>query len=438
MLLCVLYTVGRAGRTGPGICYRLYDETTFNQFEPYSQPEIQRCSLDSLVLQLKALGMTDPRQFTFITEPPLLHMNAALHNLATLGATTTASTTASNTSVISTVMDSISEDDSSNNTSTKATENTNKIDTSVIDDTVSSSSGSSCDDVVACAQLTQLGHALVRLPVEPLIGKMLIIGVLLGVAEHAQLIAAILTVQSPFESARSGSSSSSSGIKRFHNVHGDTFSCADAYRAWVQVKADRKVSSRRWCKTHGIKEQRLYEISKLVTQYGDLLRDLKFSAGLIVPAFTNHIKPNRVSKAQIRQLRADQDVTLHMLDSNELSSNNNSGSGGSSSGTKHGFDAAQLQDKHDLLNEQSIHMAKASNTSGGSSGKRNRVDVNSIEFYAQHITDALSTVATSAPTHSEIALLKAIICAGNTSCTLITRVVVYSQQFAISCRDFAY
>eukprot|EP00953_Heterococcus_sp_UTEX-ZZ885_P011825 6831-Heterococcus_DN1.PRE.1 len=351
-------------------------------------------------------------------------MNAALHNLATLGATTTASTTVSSTTARTTVMDSISENDSGDDTNIKAiditdntdstikatdtTENTDTADTSTI-------SSTSCDDVVACAQLTQLGHALVRLPVEPLIGKMLIIGVLLGVAEHAQLIAAILTVQSPFESARSASSSSnsssSSGIKRFYNVHGDAFSCADAYRAWMRVKADRKVSSRRWCKSHGIKEQRLYEISKLVTQYGDLLRDLKYSAGLIVPTCTNHSKPNRVSKAQIRQLRADQDVTLHMLDSNEMD-NNNSNSGGGSS-TQHNTDAAQLQDKHDLLNEQSIHMAKtSSNSSGGASGKRSRIDVNSIEFYAQHSTDALlSTVATSAPTHSEIALLKAIICA---------------------------
>jgi Helicase associated domain (HA2) len=362
--------------------------------------------------------MVDPRQFTFITQPPLLHVNAALHNLATLGATTTATTTTvSSTTARTTIMDSISEDDNSDDIDIKATDTTDKTNSTKANDTVTvvtASTSNSCDDVVACAQLAQLGHALVRLPVEPLIGKMLIIGVLLGIAEHAQLIAAILTIQSPFESARSGSSSS--GIKRFHNVHGDAFSCADAYRAWIHVKADRKVSSRRWCKSHGIKEQRLYEISKLVTQYGDLLRDLKYSAGLIVPAFAYHTKPNRVSKAQIRQLRADQDVTLHMLDSNELSGSN---SGGGSSNTQHNTDAAQLQDKHDLLNEQSIHMAKTSSNSGGSSnGKRSRIDVNSIEFYAQHSTDALSTVATSAPTHYEIALLKAIICAGNTSTIL--------------------
>eukprot|EP00953_Heterococcus_sp_UTEX-ZZ885_P001306 1217-Heterococcus_DN1.PRE.1 len=349
-------------------------------------------------------------------------MNAALHNLATLGATTTASATVSSTTARTAVMDSISEDDCNDDTNIKAidtTEITDTVDTIDKTDTTATAdtanSDSSCDDVVACAQLTQLGHALVRLPVEPLIGKMLIIGVLLGVAEHAQLIAAILTVQSPFESARSASSSSnssSSGIKRFHNVHGDAFSCADAYRAWMRVNADRKVSSRRWCKSHGIKEQRLYEISKLVTQYGDLLRDLKYSAGLIVPTFTNHSKPNRVSKAQIRQLRADKDVTLHMLDTEMSINSNSNNNGGGSSATQHNTDAAQLQDKHDLLNEQSIHMAKtSSNSSGGASGKRSRIDVNSIEFYAQHSTDALSTVATSTPTHSEISLLKAIICA---------------------------
>lgn len=43
---------GRAGRTGPGVCYRLYAESDYNAFAPYPVPEIHRVSLDSLVLQV--------------------------------------------------------------------------------------------------------------------------------------------------------------------------------------------------------------------------------------------------------------------------------------------------------------------------------------------------------------------------------------------------
>lgn len=44
---------GRAGRTGPGVCYRLYAESDYDAFAPYPVPEIRRVALDSLVLQVR-------------------------------------------------------------------------------------------------------------------------------------------------------------------------------------------------------------------------------------------------------------------------------------------------------------------------------------------------------------------------------------------------
>nr|XP_044989490.1 probable ATP-dependent RNA helicase DHX34 [Jaculus jaculus] len=43
---------GRAGRTGPGVCYRLYAESDYDAFAPYPVPEIRRVALDALVLQV--------------------------------------------------------------------------------------------------------------------------------------------------------------------------------------------------------------------------------------------------------------------------------------------------------------------------------------------------------------------------------------------------
>lgn len=43
---------GRAGRTGPGVCFRLYAESDYEAFAPYAVPEIQRVALDTMVLQV--------------------------------------------------------------------------------------------------------------------------------------------------------------------------------------------------------------------------------------------------------------------------------------------------------------------------------------------------------------------------------------------------
>lgn len=47
---------GRAGRTGPGVCYRLYAESDYDAFAPYPVPEIHRVALDSLILQVSTSG----------------------------------------------------------------------------------------------------------------------------------------------------------------------------------------------------------------------------------------------------------------------------------------------------------------------------------------------------------------------------------------------
>lgn len=60
---------GRAGREGPGKCYRLYPEYEFDMLKDSTPPEIKRCNLSSVVLQLKALGIDDIIGFDFIEEP---------------------------------------------------------------------------------------------------------------------------------------------------------------------------------------------------------------------------------------------------------------------------------------------------------------------------------------------------------------------------------
>jgi ATP-dependent RNA helicase DHX34 len=58
-----------SGRTGPGVCYRLYSEEEYEAMNPYTTPEILRVPLDSLLLQMVAMGLPDARRFPFIEAP---------------------------------------------------------------------------------------------------------------------------------------------------------------------------------------------------------------------------------------------------------------------------------------------------------------------------------------------------------------------------------
>ncbi|WP_193760585.1 ATP-dependent helicase HrpB [Bradyrhizobium yuanmingense] len=61
---------GRAGRTEPGVCYRLWDEPQTTSLAPYTQPEILSADLSSLVLDLAQWGVSDPAALAFLDPPP--------------------------------------------------------------------------------------------------------------------------------------------------------------------------------------------------------------------------------------------------------------------------------------------------------------------------------------------------------------------------------
>jgi pre-mRNA-splicing factor ATP-dependent RNA helicase DHX38/PRP16 len=62
---------GRAGRTGPGVCYRLYTDTVFrNELLENNIPEIQRTNLANVVLLLKSLNVDNLLEFDFMDPPP--------------------------------------------------------------------------------------------------------------------------------------------------------------------------------------------------------------------------------------------------------------------------------------------------------------------------------------------------------------------------------
>lgn len=77
---------GRAGRTAPGKCFRLYPTHTLETMEAETRPEIQRSNLANVVLHLKVLGVTDVLGFNFLDSPAPDALRAALRGLYGLGA----------------------------------------------------------------------------------------------------------------------------------------------------------------------------------------------------------------------------------------------------------------------------------------------------------------------------------------------------------------
>lgn len=77
---------GRAGRTRPGKCFRLYTEEAFAVLPDANVPEIQRSNLAPFILQLKALGVDNVLRFDYITAPPAELMIKAMELLYSLGA----------------------------------------------------------------------------------------------------------------------------------------------------------------------------------------------------------------------------------------------------------------------------------------------------------------------------------------------------------------
>ncbi|XP_057306625.1 probable ATP-dependent RNA helicase DHX34 isoform X2 [Hydractinia symbiolongicarpus] len=206
---------GRAGRTGPGVCFRLYAESDYSAFSQYSTPEIHRVPLDTLVLQMASLGLRDATLFPFIEPPPKSSLVNASYFLKQQKALT------------------------------------------------------------AQGDLTPIGQMLARLPVDIVIGKMLIMGSLFNMVDPVLVIAAALSVQSPLTRKFGGDAETDVEHRRkeLFSPHGDPFTLLNAYDEWILVKSDRRSSSRKWCKRRGLEEQRFYEISKLKRQFEELLKD---------------------------------------------------------------------------------------------------------------------------------------------------------------------
>jgi ATP-dependent RNA helicase DHX8/PRP22 len=164
---------GRAGRTGPGKCYRLYTESAYkNEMLPTSVPEIQRTNLGNTVLTLKAMGINDLLNFDFMDPPPQQTLIAAMQQLYYLGA---------------------------------------------LDEE---------------GLLTKLGRKMAEFPLEPPLSKMLIQSVSLGCSDEILTVVAMLSVQNVFYRPKEKAAQADSKRAKFFQAEGDHLTLLAVYQAW--------------------------------------------------------------------------------------------------------------------------------------------------------------------------------------------------------------
>ena len=174
---------GRAGRTGPGKCYRLYTERAYrDEMLPTNVPEIQRTNLASTVLSLKAMGINDLLEFDFMDSPPMQTLVSAMEQLHALSA---------------------------------------------LDDE---------------GLLTRLGRRMAEFPLEPMLCKMLIMSVHLGCSEEILTIVSMLSVQNVFYRPKDKQALADQKKAKFHQIEGDHVTLLAVYNAWKNNKF-----SSPWC-----------------------------------------------------------------------------------------------------------------------------------------------------------------------------------------------
>lgn len=189
---------GRAGRTQPGECFRLYTPFTFkNELPSDTIPELLRCSMSTVVLRLKVLGVDNLLQFEFLDPPSTASLEAALDQLFMLGA------------------------------------------------------------MKADGTLTVTGRRMAEFPLEPSWSKSLIRAAKLGCGRHMAMAAAMLTLDAVFLVSRNPEEKQR--VESAKNVffaasNGDAVGLVNVMDAWIRASSSTVGGGgNEFCRTYGLR-----------------------------------------------------------------------------------------------------------------------------------------------------------------------------------------
>jgi ATP-dependent helicase HrpA len=205
---------GRCGRVAPGVCYRLYSEEDFTGRTPYTDPEISRTNLASVILQMLALRLGDIAAFPFLDPPDYRQIRDGYQTLHELGAVTEE------------------------------------------------------------RHLTDLGRRLARLPTDPRLGRMILAALDEGVLDEVLVIAAGLSVQDPRDRPLDLAQQADAAHAHFRDETSDFLGMLklwEAYRAKSRELSSSRL--RKWCRDHFLSYSRLREWQETHRQLRTLSAD---------------------------------------------------------------------------------------------------------------------------------------------------------------------
>ncbi|MEV4631324.1 ATP-dependent RNA helicase HrpA [Micromonospora sp. NPDC049523] len=211
---------GRCGRTSDGICIRLYDESDFLSRPEFTEPEILRTNLASVILQMTAIGLGDIAAFPFIDPPDRRNITDGVNLLHELGALDPAQTDLNR-------------------------------------------------------RLTPLGRKLAQLPVDPRLARMVLEGETNGCAEDVMVIAAALSIQDPRERPVEKQAQADQSHARFADPESDFITLLNLWRYLREQQRELSSSAfRRMCRAEYLNYLRVREWQDIFSQLRQVTRTL--------------------------------------------------------------------------------------------------------------------------------------------------------------------
>ncbi|MEU4686807.1 ATP-dependent RNA helicase HrpA [Streptomyces xinghaiensis] len=225
---------GRCGRTADGICIRLYSEDDFLSRPEFTDAEILRTNLASVILQMTAAGLGDIERFPFIDPPDRRNIKDGVQLLEELGAFSTGQKQ-------------------------------------------KGASGSARD---AGKRLTQTGRKLSQLPVDPRLARMVLEADRNGCVREVMVIAAALSIQDPRERPAEKQQQADQQHARFRDETSDFLAFLNLWR-YVRERQKELSSSafRRMCRNEFLNYLRIREWQDIYTQLRQVARSMGIHTG---------------------------------------------------------------------------------------------------------------------------------------------------------------
>ena len=245
---------GRCGRVSEGICIRLYSEEDFNNRPEFTDPEILRTNLASVILQMTALGLDDIEAFPFVDAPDKRHIQDGVKLLEELGAIQPKKIKSYKNDGARFPMRAQNLTDESTRQETRASESTEKK---------------------QGWELTPIGRQLAQLPVDPRLAKMLLSAVNLGCVYEVMIIVSALSIQDPRERPTDKQQASDEKHRRFADKKSDFLAFLNLWNyVQEQQKALTKNQFRRQCQKDFLNYLRIREWQDIYQQIRLAVREM--------------------------------------------------------------------------------------------------------------------------------------------------------------------